>query len=51
MAEDVLDTTGLAIAVHEAIEGLMEVGLVVRVGDLLQPTPAALRSGELELGL
>jgi len=38
-------------AIREAIEGLIEVGLVARVGDLLRLTPPALRAGELELGL
>ncbi len=34
-----------------AIDGLVEVGLLVRLGDAVEPTPAGLRSGELELGL
>jgi hypothetical protein len=35
----------------EAIEGLASVGLLVGVADEIEPTPAGLRSGELELGL
>jgi hypothetical protein len=38
-------------AIAEAIAGLVEVGLVARAGDLLRLTPAALRAGELELGI
>jgi hypothetical protein len=38
-------------AIREAIEGLIEVGLVARDGDLLRLTPPALRAGELELGI
>ncbi len=38
-------------AVENAVEGLIEVGLLGRVGDALHPTPAGLRAGELELGL
>jgi hypothetical protein len=37
--------------IDQAVESLIEVGLVVRAIDLLRPTPAALRAGELELGL
>lgn len=37
--------------IDEAIEGLVEVGLVAREADLLRLTPPALRAGELELGL
>ena len=38
-------------AIGRAIDGLIEVGLVARRGERLLPTPAALRAGELELGL
>ena len=38
-------------AIREAVEGLVEVGLVARDGDLLRLTPPALRAGELELGI
>jgi hypothetical protein len=38
-------------AIAEAVEGLVEVGLVARAGDLLRLTPPALRAGELELGI
>jgi hypothetical protein len=38
-------------AIRLAIEELVEVGLLVSVDGLLRPTPAGLRSGELELGL
>jgi hypothetical protein len=38
-------------AIREAIEGLVDVGLVAREGDVLRLTPPALRAGELELGL
>lgn len=38
-------------AIGHAFDGLIEVGLVVRGDDRLQPTPVALRAGELELGL
>lgn len=37
-------------AISTAIEGLVEVGLVVREADLLRPTQSAMRAGELELG-
>jgi hypothetical protein len=38
-------------AIAEAVEGLVEVGLIARDGDLLRLTPPALRAGELELGI
>lgn len=38
-------------AIDQAVEGLIEVGLVARAADLLRLTPPALRAGELELGL
>jgi hypothetical protein len=38
-------------AIGKAIEGLIEVGLVIRTADLLRLTPPALRAGELDLGL
>jgi hypothetical protein len=37
--------------VEAAVEGLVEVGLLVRTDGLLRATPASLRAGELELGL
>jgi hypothetical protein len=45
------DTSERIAAIRQAIGGLVEVGLLDWVDDLLRPTPAALRSGELELGL
>jgi hypothetical protein len=48
-AED--NTPGLAAVVQEAIDGLLRVNLLVSADGVLHPTPAALRSGELELGL
>lgn len=47
----IADTPERIAAVRKAIEGLLEVGLLVWVEDRLRPTSAALRSGELELGL
>jgi hypothetical protein len=38
-------------AIGQAVDGLVEVGLVARDADLLRLTPPALRAGELELGL
>jgi hypothetical protein len=38
-------------SIDQAIEGLVEVGLVARSDDLLRLTPPAMRAGELELGL
>jgi hypothetical protein len=45
------NTSERLAAIGTAIAGLVEVGLVARAGDLLQLTPAALRAGELELGI
>jgi hypothetical protein len=45
------NTSERVAAIGRAVEGLIEVGLVARPGDVLQLTPAALRAGELELGL
>jgi hypothetical protein len=39
------------MAIGEAVEGLVEVGLVTRDADHLRLTPPALRAGELELGI
>jgi DNA-binding transcriptional ArsR family regulator len=39
------------VAIGKAIEGLIEVGLVVRAADHLDLTPPALRAAELDLGL
>ncbi len=44
-------TPGLDEMVRAAIGALVTVGLVERSDGLLRPTAAALRSGELELGL
>ena len=38
------DTPERLAAIGEAVEGLVEVGLVARYGDLLRLTPPALRS-------
>ena len=38
-------------AIGQAVEGLVEAGLVARHADPLRLTPPALRAGELELGL
>jgi hypothetical protein len=38
-------------AIGQAVKGLVDVGLVARDDRLLRLTPAALRAGELELGL
>jgi hypothetical protein len=38
-------------AIGEAVEGLVEVGLVARDAEVLRLTPPALRAGELELGI
>jgi hypothetical protein len=43
------DTPERSSAIGQAVEGLVEVGLVARVGDLLGLTPPALRAGELGL--
>jgi hypothetical protein len=45
------NTPARTAAISQAIEGLVEVGLVARAEDLLRLTPPALRAGELELGL
>ncbi|HTR75257.1 MAG TPA: hypothetical protein VMH33_08370 [Solirubrobacterales bacterium] len=42
---------GRVAEVEAAIVGLIEVGLLAQVDDLLRTTPASLRAGELELGL
>ncbi len=42
---------GRPAVVREALQELIEVGLVRRRGAALEPTPASLRSSELELGL
>ncbi|HEX4752720.1 MAG TPA: hypothetical protein VH268_07470 [Solirubrobacterales bacterium] len=47
----IVNTPERIAAVHKAIEGLIEVNLLIRVRDALHPTPAALRAGELELGI
>ncbi len=44
-------TPGLDELVRAAIEALVAVDLISRSDGLLHPTTAALRSGELELGL
>jgi hypothetical protein len=45
------DTPERIEAIRKAVDGLIEVGLVVRGRDRLEPTPASVRAGELELGL
>lgn len=45
------DTPARTTAVRQAIDGLVEVELLVRVDGFLRPSPAASRAGELELGL
>jgi hypothetical protein len=45
------DGPGRAMEVEFAVAGLAEVGLLVLSDGVLLPTPAALRAGELELGL
>jgi hypothetical protein len=47
----IVNTPERVTSIREAIEGLVEVGLLIRVDDALRPTPAGLRAGELELGL
>jgi hypothetical protein len=47
----IVDTPERVAAIDAAIDGLAAVNLVVSADDLLYPTPAALRAGELELGL
>jgi hypothetical protein len=47
----IVDTPERVAAIGAAIDGLEGVSLVVSADDLLHPTPAALRAGELELGL
>ncbi len=42
---------GGAVTVERAVESLIIVELVHRRGQELEPTPAALRAGELEMGL
>jgi hypothetical protein len=39
------------VAIGQAVEGLVEAGLVVTATATLQLTPPAIRAGELELGL
>ncbi|HEX4304835.1 MAG TPA: hypothetical protein VHZ54_02255 [Solirubrobacterales bacterium] len=38
-------------AIERAVAGLVEVGLLVKDGNLLAPTPQAIRAAGLELGL
>jgi hypothetical protein len=45
------NTPERAAAIDRATKGLVDVGLVARAGDLLRPTPPALRAAELDLGL
>lgn len=47
----IVNTPERVRSIEEAVEGLVEVNLLVRVDDSLHPTPAGLRAGELELGL
>jgi hypothetical protein len=45
------DGRGRAADIAEAVRELVAVGLLASSGGLLRVTPAALRAGELELGL
>jgi hypothetical protein len=45
------DTRARVAEIDQAVESLIEVGLVVRTDRFLRPTPPALRAGELDLGL
>lgn len=45
------DTPARVAEINQAVESLIEVGLVVRAVPFLLPTPPALRAGELDLGL
>lgn len=51
MNEDIEPTPERIAAIELAVDELVVVGLLVRGGSLLIPTPAASRSAELELGL
>jgi hypothetical protein len=51
MNEDAAPTPERNAATELAVDGLIAVGLLVRDGDVLEPTPAACRSAELDLGL
>lgn len=46
-----VDTAERVTSIRTAIDGLVEVMLLARVDDVLRPTAAGLRAGELELGL
>jgi hypothetical protein len=45
------DTPERVAVIGQAVDGLIEVGLVVLSAGLLRLTPAALRAGELDLAL
>lgn len=45
------NTPERAAMIIQAVEGLVNVGLVARADDRLRLTPPALRAGELELGV
>jgi hypothetical protein len=47
----IVDTPERVSAINAAIDALAAVSLIVAADDLLHATPAALRAGELELGL
>jgi hypothetical protein len=51
MNEDIETTPERIAAVELAVDELIVVGLLVRDGSVLKPTPGASRSAELELGL
>ena len=44
------NSPGRLEVIRRSVEGLVEVGLVVREADLLRPTRSAIRAGELEVG-
>lgn len=47
----VVNTPERVMSVRSAIEGLLEVDLLIKADEILRPTPAAVRAGELEMGL
>jgi hypothetical protein len=47
----VAPSPGRTAEVEDAIEGLIEVGLLIQVDDAFRVPPVSLRAGELELGL
>jgi hypothetical protein len=51
MLSEVVHTPERVAAIRLAVVELIAVGLLVRAGDVLEPTLAASRAAELELGL